>query len=743
MNYGLVLSSGPSGSRVLQGVVRREPPRPGVAPSRPPRRSPRRRSLPLVLSLVGTLGCGSQPEREHDPTHADVNTLTQPIIRLSSREIVGSLAYGATSAAIRHGGSPIYRAFTFNGSRGDVVEARVSVVVRPTGIEQDRAWILDSGGRILAEVGSSSEVVLGPLVLPSDGAFRIAFRETLYREATSTVTLTLRGKSVVGGPCAAAPLITPEWQLSPVPAPAGTLVFDEQRGRLLSVGASATSALSGTNVWTPLATKALPPNGTAVAYNSKRGTVLVFGGQIGFTHQNTLFEFDGSTWSEIKTAGYVPRPRSGAAMAYDEARDRLVLFGGLDSAELFQDTWEFDGSTWKRVTTPTAPAAGFGLRMAYDRARSRLVLVERYQPGAQTWEWSGGTWQLAPGGSFGYVKFSGAPLPLVYDSRRGRIVRLEPRSGEYVSSGDRGLVPVEWDGTRWSDAGGTSDQFSVSDGSGSTFSAAYDPVADRLLLASAGGFREVFQHVRTVQPNRSPLLDPQPAREVYAGDELALNLRSLDPDRNPVTYSATGLPAGATLDADTGAFRFTPTPAQKGGHTLTLRVSDSCLEGTTPLQIRVLHLDYPDFPRGAVAVPPKELAVKGLGTLSSGGSPTTVEMALKLRCGIQGTTPGKLSVACEGLLSTATSLTLADHKFYAPSFTLPLAEDLTFKLPPQPGSTPYEVAGSVEPLYDGTWRLYLSRLSAWITYTTGERGTLSVMPVSPPRINSVVLGPIP
>ena len=56
--------------------------------------------------------------------------------------------------------------------------------------------------------------------------------------------------------------------------------------------------------------------------------------------------------------------RSGTAMAYDSARQRIVLFGGLAAHSLQSgeraDTWEWNGAAWIERQTPTRPPARAG-----------------------------------------------------------------------------------------------------------------------------------------------------------------------------------------------------------------------------------------------------------------------------------------------------------------------------------------------------------------------------------------------
>ncbi len=52
-------------------------------------------------------------------------------------------------------------------------------------------------------------------------------------------------------------------------------------------------------------------------------------------------------WTQKQDIG--PRPRLGHAMAYDSTRQRIVLFGGRLVGTRFGDTWEWDGANWTQV----------------------------------------------------------------------------------------------------------------------------------------------------------------------------------------------------------------------------------------------------------------------------------------------------------------------------------------------------------------------------------------------------------
>src|SRR5262245_47897547 len=89
-------------------------------------------------------------------------------------------------------------------------------------------------------------------------------------------------------------------------------------------------------------------------------------------------------------------PRSSSAVAYDSARERVVLFGGSAAHQELADTWEWDGSAWIHRQPSTSPPARFAHCMAYDSARRRVVLFGGRDANSallnDTWEWDGTDW---------------------------------------------------------------------------------------------------------------------------------------------------------------------------------------------------------------------------------------------------------------------------------------------------------------------------------------------------------------
>ncbi len=61
-----------------------------------------------------------------------------------------------------------------------------------------------------------------------------------------------------------------------------------------------------------------------------------------------------------------------------------------------------------------------------------------------------------------------------------------------------------------------------------------------------------------------------------------------DPNNDPLTFSATGLPSGATFDASSRVFSWTPTSAQGGIHSVTVSVSDGTTSDSETFSIAVV-----------------------------------------------------------------------------------------------------------------------------------------------------------
>jgi Putative Ig domain/Lamin Tail Domain len=74
--------------------------------------------------------------------------------------------------------------------------------------------------------------------------------------------------------------------------------------------------------------------------------------------------------------------------------------------------------------------------------------------------------------------------------------------------------------------------------------------------------------------NHAPVIGSVSDKSVGAGNNLDFTVPATDADDDPLTYSATGTPAGSTFDPSTGEFSWTPTAADVGSRAVSMAVSD-------------------------------------------------------------------------------------------------------------------------------------------------------------------------
>ncbi len=188
-------------------------------------------------------------------------------------------------------------------------------------------------------------------------------------------------------------------QITPPTSPAGrargVFAYDGARGRTIYYDGG-TWSWDGTE-WTQLFPSTTPPAGDApgMVYDAGHQRIVLFGG----SNSNTsTWEWDGSDWSELDIGG--PSPRYAHAMAYDPKRGRVVLFGGFyyDGVDgfVYNDTWEYDGNQWTKITVSGPPPPRQDATFTWDASRGALVLISGRnmisQQLADRWEWNGATW---------------------------------------------------------------------------------------------------------------------------------------------------------------------------------------------------------------------------------------------------------------------------------------------------------------------------------------------------------------
>lgn len=181
---------------------------------------------------------------------------------------------------------------------------------------------------------------------------------------------------------------------------------------------------------------------TAMAYDSKREVVVLFGGwDIALNRLNDTWEWDGTNWTQRIPADKPPE-RTYHAMAYDSIRGVTILFGGMDDSwgEL-GDTWEWDGTNWAKCAPVNKPTPSSSPEMAYDSTRGVTVLFSSENGNGETWEWDGVNW----------AKRSPTNKPktrtghsMAYDSTRGMAVLFGGWDGNM-----RLDETWEWNGVNW------------------------------------------------------------------------------------------------------------------------------------------------------------------------------------------------------------------------------------------------------------------------------------------------------
>ncbi|MBI5836583.1 MAG: VCBS repeat-containing protein [Candidatus Eisenbacteria bacterium] len=222
------------------------------------------------------------------------------------------------------------------------------------------------------------------------------------------------------------------------------MVTDSKRGTIVLFGGANMPTNFGDTwewdgfVWTQDAPATSPPARRmhSMAFDKARGRVVLFGGTLSGAPFGDTWEWDGLTWEQVASTG--PSPRHSQSMVYDDVRRCVVLFGGFDGTPR-DDMWTWDGIAWSQVTaTIPAPSARFGAAMAYDED-ARTIFLAGGDTGAglsgETWEWNGSAWALLDA-------TSAQPV-------RGASMAYSPDCGRLLLYGDDGSTVGRWDGVKW------------------------------------------------------------------------------------------------------------------------------------------------------------------------------------------------------------------------------------------------------------------------------------------------------
>ncbi len=130
-----------------------------------------------------------------------------------------------------------------------------------------------------------------------------------------------------------------------------------------------------------------------------------------------------------------------------------------------------------------------------------------------------------------------------------------------------------------------------------TWAAAYGQAGTYPVTVSASDGSESSNASFTItatHTNRAPILVPEPPQYGRENTGLSFNVAGADPDGDAVTLTASNLPAGATFNATTGAFQWTPAFGQAGDYTVTFTMTDQ--GGLSDSILVPIHIDHVDRP---------------------------------------------------------------------------------------------------------------------------------------------------
>ncbi len=99
--------------------------------------------------------------------------------------------------------------------------------------------------------------------------------------------------------------------------------------------------------------------------------------------------------------------------------------------------------------------------------------------------------------------------------------------------------------------------------------------------------------ISVLPANDPPVLDPIGGQSVDEGVLLSFTVSASDPDLDPLTFSASNLPAGATFSPSTQTFTWTPAEDQDGTHTVTFSVTDGIDSDAETVTITVVEVNQP------------------------------------------------------------------------------------------------------------------------------------------------------
>ena len=157
------------------------------------------------------------------------------------------------------------------------------------------------------------------------------------------------------------------------------MAYDVASDRLILFGGNNGTAYKGetyaydpsANSWTAMSPPSAPSSraGHAMAYDVHRDRVVLFGGRsdAGPNNETWTYSFSSNTWTNMNPVS-PPAPRWNHSMAYDSRSGRVLLFGGLTGQGPTNETWTYDlaANAWRELSVSPGPQPRQSATLAYD-----------------------------------------------------------------------------------------------------------------------------------------------------------------------------------------------------------------------------------------------------------------------------------------------------------------------------------------------------------------------------------------
>ncbi len=101
----------------------------------------------------------------------------------------------------------------------------------------------------------------------------------------------------------------------------------------------------------------------------------------------------------------------------------------------------------------------------------------------------------------------------------------------------------------------------------------------------------IYASKSNVSKNNAPVITSISNSTVKIGENLNFTVKASDADGDSLTYSASGLPTGASLNNKSGFFSWAPTTGQKGTYEVTFKASDGSSSDSEIISISVIEND--------------------------------------------------------------------------------------------------------------------------------------------------------